>query len=134
MVGFLDTKFEGSKLSSDLDKGNLIDGAGFLGSSSGDNDRSKYSLHVGKEVKVSTDNKTELGVFHSYDDLFIYLIPSVVNEPIYNEDGKIINKCRIENDRPSNIRRFSCDITPVKEGYMEEYVNSVNKIKVEKSK
>lgn len=135
MVGFLDDTIrgEGTDLEIGLER-ETSNGAGALNDVSEDNDFNKYKLHLGREVKLIADGRTELGVLHSYDDLYFYLMPSVINEITCSEENKTINNCHIEIERPQNIRRFNCDITPVTEGYMQRYVDSVNKIKMDDSK
>ncbi|MFW6233271.1 MAG: hypothetical protein ACOC3Z_01265 [Nanoarchaeota archaeon] len=106
--------------------------AGFLSETSLNEDSIKYEPHMKKAIKATTENKTEMGVLDSVDDIYLYLVPCIVNEAVYNSEGESIQKLRLETERPIMIRKFNCDITPLRNDFLEEYINSVNNVFLDK--
>lgn len=89
----------------------------------------EYKGHFGKEVRITlaNGNTERMGVFYSYDNDNLYLLPSVISEPVYNKNKEPIHLARIEKERPLPIRRDLIGlIDPLREGYIENFVNSFN--------
>lgn len=61
-----------------------------------------------------------------WDGDYLYLLPVIVNEPVYVKDREKSN-ARIERNNPTMIKRSSVDIIDIfSEGYLERFAKSVN--------
>lgn len=106
-----------------------VRGAGFTNKAEKDLFKGEYLEHLGHLVRVSSDNKNEIGVLLRVDDVYLYLKPCLVSIPLYGTDGESIPNAFIETERPIQIRKFNVDITPLPRDYLSKYVDSINKIK-----
>jgi len=61
----------------------------------------------------------------------MFLLPTLVYENLYNQDGSFLPRARLERDIPTEIFRATIEsVEHLKEGYLESFLESVNSIEL----
>lgn len=91
--------------------------------------KDEFDIYLNKTARVyGANGKDGLGKISKITPRGMYLQPYLADEHLYNEEGYLVHRARIEEKIPHFIGSVQ-NIEPVKDSYLEKLVKSLNKIK-----
>ena len=87
----------------------------------------EFEIYRKRNARVCTANNSRLGRVKDFKDGFLYLLPVLVQESTYDNEGKEKSFMRIETEIPTKIKLINIEIIePISEGHMEKLVKNFN--------
>lgn len=96
--------------------------------------KSELEIYLNTPVRVSIlSNSSAIGIVEKISSEYLYLKNSLINQGLYDQDKKFIDKYKIEDKLPQMIKLMNIiGIEPLDEGYMEKLATNINSYQIKK--